>query len=267
MKLFVKFSIVFSRNLLSLLFLFIIRPKKVKVIDAYNFNSSFIVAANILNIDTFEFQHGMISSQHIAYNYNFNKSLKEMFLPKYIYLWSKGWSNFIPIIKENSSKSIFWTYEYFYEIFKDQKKEVSKDIDILIIGQPSIQSEMINIVNYLFSKFENKRIYYKMHPKEINFNTEANINIVKDELYSLLLRSKVVIGGFSTVLLESKAMNIETISLKSITPDEYLNVLNSFDIRTIDNVSQITEEVLLYNSSNVNNSPINLKNIVKGKNE
>jgi hypothetical protein len=106
-----------------------------------------------------------------------------------------------------------------------------------------------------------------MHPKEINFNTEANINIVKDELYSLLLRSKVVIGGFSTVLLESKAMNIETISLKSITPDEYLNVLNSFDIRTIDNVSQITEEVLLYNSSNVNNSPINLKNIVKGKNE
>lgn len=262
-NLFIKLNIYFGRNILSLILFLFIRPNKVNVTESYNSNSSFVLMANILNIESYEYQHGMISKSHIAYNITLiNQDSKKIYLPRFIYAWSLGWNNFIPIVNDKLVSLIDWTYEYFYYFNANKLDNIKKSIDILIIGQPSVQKELYEIAKSLIIKYPNKRIVYKYHPKEIRENLlSLDIELAGDDLYLLLLSSTLVVGGFSTALLEAKALGNDVVSISRFVPDEYLEVLKSFSIELSSNIEDIdinTNNLEL--KSNFPIFPINLNN-------
>jgi hypothetical protein len=236
-----KFFLRASENIATFFILVLLRPKKVSVVDGYNTNSSFIVLANILGVDSYEYQHGMISAQHIGYVINIkNKNLLHYYSPKNMYLWSMKWKDIVPTIKEKYTVGIDWTYEYLYfykEIEFDIKvKEKKKSIDILLIGQPTIQKELVELANFLSNNLQKASIVYKKHPKEsIPLDLCSTVEVKEDNLYSLLAITSVCIGGFSTVLLESRSMGIKTCSLSKIVPLDYLQVLDHFNITILEN--------------------------------
>jgi len=235
-----KFFLRASENITAFFILVLLGPKKVSVVDGYNANSSFIVSANILGIDSYEYQHGMISGQHIGYAINIkNKNLLHYYSPKNMYLWSMKWKDIVPTIKEKYTVGVDWTYEYLYyykEIKFDTKAREKKSIDILLIGQPTIQKELVELANFLSNNLQKASIVYKKHPKEVApLNLCSKAEIKEDNLYSLLATSSVCIGGFSTVLLESRSMGIKTCSLSKIVPLEYLQVLDHFNIVILEN--------------------------------
>lgn len=256
---FLKLIYYTGSNLLSLIIFFILRPKTVNVTEAYNSNSCFILAANMLKIESYEFQHGLISKEHIGYNLTFkNNKAKKMFLPLNIYSWSKDWKEFIGIVNNENVKLIPWTYEYFYQFTKNFSVSNEKSIDMLIIGQPSISDELQKMALNLSSNSD-LRIIYKAHPKEIiSEYIKTKLIISNDNLYDLLLKSKLVVGGFSTALLEAKSLNCKVFSIKNYVPREYLEVLNYFSITLINTNENMLEYFNNINSTICKNEPIKI---------
>ncbi|WP_193315830.1 hypothetical protein [Poseidonibacter ostreae] len=246
---FLKLLYYSGSNLLSFIIFFILRPKTVNVTEAYNSNSCFILAANMLKIESYEFQHGLISKEHIGYNLTFkNNKAKKMFLPQNIYSWSKDWKEFIGIVNNENVKLIPWTYEYFYQFTKNFSVSNQKSIDMLIIGQPSISDELQKMALNLLSNSD-LRIIYKAHPKEIiSEYIRTKLTISNDNLYDLLLKSKFVVGGFSTALLEAKSLNCKVFSIINYVPKEYLEVLNHFSVTLINSNVNMQE---YFNDNNV----------------
>lgn len=246
-------------NIVALLLFFLIKPQKVNVTEAYNSNSCFIVAANILKIDSFEYQHGMISESHIGYNVKYSdQRVNNIYLPTYIYAWSEDWKEYIDIAKNKNTTIINWTYEYFYDYISKNNPQIKKSIDILVIGQPSISEELQKTTEEIAKVLKASRIVYKLHPKEIlknQFNS-SNIIVKTDNLYELVIKSDLIIGGFSTALLEAQALNCKVYSLTKFVPSEYAKVLQYFSIILVEDWS----EILNYSAANTLNTttPINL---------
>jgi len=266
---FLKILYYVGGNVISLIILLLLKPIRVNVTEAYNSNSCFIVAANMLKIKSYEFQHGIISKEHIGYSLSYNDiAAKKVFLPQYIYVWSEDWKSFIGLVTNENTKIIPWTYEYFYQFTKKYSVPKEKSIDILIIGQPSISNELKAIAHEISILKPHNKIVYKAHPKEIiTDDDKINLTICNDNLYELLLNSEVVIGGFSTALLEAKSLGCIVVSIVKYVPEEYKSVLNYFLVVLLDDLNMLIESFSGKNGTVVNDEvsmtlakkPINLE--------
>lgn len=264
-RFFIKFMFAFGQNIASILLVLFIRPKKIKVVDAYNSNGSFVTAGNILGIDTYEYQHGMVSAEHIAYDMNLhNTNAGKYFFPKNLLMWSSAWGELIPLVSKGYVKGVEWTYEYFHATQNDVISFEDADVDVLIIGQPSIQSALLDITNKITSSMNGVNVVYRPHPKEDGAKIPPKLKLDSSRnLYESLGRSKVIVGGFSTVLLEARSLGIDVISVSSAVPDEYKRVLSYFGVSFCDSVELVAakiEQTLATDKSTIRRqSPINRK--------
>ena len=196
------------------------KPKKIYLIVSYG-RGELIKAANDLNIEIIELQHGTYSKYHLGYS--FPNGNNKAYLPTKFYVWNKYWKDLINLPFQ-LDKVIIYPFKYL-EIEKKKYNYKKKEKDsLLILSQggitESILSKIINN-NAFFQKFN---ITFKLHPNEYHmissyknliyiqkkFNAKLVTNI---NLYEYLAKSEYQAGVFSTSLYEGVEFNCKTILL------------------------------------------------------
>jgi len=259
-----------------------VKPKIVFIEDAcYGYAKlALCVACKDNNIILVEYQHGLISLNHPAYNYHNDLSTEYLkYLPDYFLSYGNYWNENcrmpIPVINignphltENVSEA-----------------DLSKKENQLLFASNGIEPEMrVKNLLHLNKKLLKKgyKIVFRPHPSEIaRLDTvykpfkENGITIDLGVLHESLSKSKYVLGDFSTVLFESILYQCIPIAIKTSLTVSNINsdlilILDSEDaiVDLIgrdwvmpDNTSFFWEEDWKYNFKNFINKIIDFERI------
>lgn len=158
-----------------------------------------------------EYQHGTLGNSHIAYNCAF----EEKIWPTTLFVWGKAW-----VKNMRYSGKIAYCSKPNYKGYS-----IGKDIDVLFIGQ---SREDIRIAYKKFH-YENPKlcVVYLPHPQEVSFEPRTV------DSYELLARSSVVLGVWSTMLIEALRYNCIVWRM----PLPFHDVLDDFNIPILTNLS------------------------------
>ena len=197
------------------------QPKKIYLIVSYG-RGELIKAANDLNIEIIELQHGTFSKYHLGYSFP-NNNNNNTYFPTKFYVWNKYWKNLInlPIHLDNVIISPFQYLEIEKKKYTYIKKEKNS---LLILSQGGITESILSRIienNTYFQKFN---ITFKLHPNEyhmiskyknlIYLQKKYNAKVVTNiDLYEYLAKSEYQAGVFSTSLYEGVEFNCKTILL------------------------------------------------------
>lgn len=184
------------------------KPKKVFYVGGVYF-SPLVAAAEELEIETFEIQHGIINKFHLSYHFpNIHRST---FFPNTLLLFSQYWSD--KAIFPRDVELLFLGNNYFFK-----KNTMKKPKTLLIVGQGIYYSKLIAFIKQNLSLFNRERflITYKLHPREIqnwqnryldlyqlSLNKEIKVVTYEKSITELLSEHESVIGISSTVIYEA----------------------------------------------------------------
>jgi hypothetical protein len=190
------------------------KPKIIFLNCGYYGGENYILRiARSLNIKTAEFQHGLISNNHIAYNYDdylLNFEEYKYYIPEYYLSYGEYWNEQI-----NIPGNVFTIGNpHFYEQIKKYKNIPSKKDTILIPSQGTITKEMVEIAIFLATEYKNYDIIFKLHPGELNslnlikpLEKYSNIFIKKDgDIFDYIAKSEVIVACYSTTIFEAIGM-------------------------------------------------------------
>ncbi|GAB6189629.1 hypothetical protein JCM30566_13700 [Marinitoga arctica] len=172
-----------------------------------------------LGIKVVEFQHGLITKSHIAYNYGdaiFKNTEYKKYLPDYLLTYGEFWNKNmrIPVKKITIGNPHFW-YNYNKINTSKELKENNKK-KILIISQGTLTNIYVKIAKELSKKLSSDyEIIFKLHPGKVAFEERYkelenynNIIIKKDEdIYELINISDYIVSIYSTTIFEAVALN------------------------------------------------------------
>ncbi len=164
-----------------------------------------VKAAKDQKILTSELQYALITPNHLNYGLSYKK--RHYYTDK-MYIWDEFWkqeNDFSPVIEVYDTK----------KAYNNLQQNVSKDIDVVIIGQHLIGK---NIIKYIKDNINtsNKKIVYCAHPKEHYEESErpSNIKVVYGDTLNYVKKAKEVWGVFSTVLYDAHFIGKEVKILK-----------------------------------------------------
>lgn len=192
-----------------------IKPKVLFLNNAHLGIESYIIKwAKERGIIIAEFQHGVVSKMHLAYNYGdaiLNSEEYRKFTPDYFLTFGEYWNKQIKI----PGNTYVVGNPHFHESIKRYKDIKEEKNTILIVSQGTLTKEFVEIAKYLASEFKDKKIIFKMHPGEMkNYNLikplEAfrNVDIQKDgDIYELLAKYESIVACYSTTVFEALAFN------------------------------------------------------------
>ena len=208
-----------------------IKPKVIFFRMGYygGINAYYIKWAKDMGIKTAEFQHGIISKMHPAYNYGvglINSKEYKKYTPDYFLTYGDYWNKEIRI----PGKSYTIGNPHFHESIKNYNNVDEEKETILIVSQGIITNDFVNIAEFLAKKFKNKKIIFKLHPGEVRFEERykslykySNVEIKKDgDIYELLARYEYIVASFSTVVFEALAFKKKIFILKNKYSDIYI---------------------------------------------
>ena len=197
------------------------QPKKIYLIVSYG-KGELIKAANDLNIEIIELQHGTFSKYHLGYSFPNNNNNKAYFPTKF-YVWNKYWKNLINLpIQQN--KVIISPFQYL-EIEKKKFTHIKKEKkSLLILSQGGITESILSRIIENIAYFQKFNITFKLHPNEYHMRSrykkliylqkKYNVKVVTNiDLYKYLAKSEYQAGVFSTSLYEGVEFNCKTILL------------------------------------------------------
>lgn len=196
------------------------KPKKIYLVVSYG-RGELIKAANDLNIEIIELQHGTFSKYHLGYS--FPKKSNKLYLPTKFYVWNKYWENLInfPISEKNIK-----VFPFQYLETEKKKYNIKKKVtdSLIIFSQGGITERIAEKIITNINYFQQYSITFKLHPNEYHMiskykkldylKSKYNIKIVTDiDLYKNLAETEYQAGVFSTVLYEGIEFNCKTILL------------------------------------------------------
>ena len=204
-------------------------------------NLALCVACKNREIKLIEYQHGLISLNHSAYNYHNDLPVEYLkYLPDYFLSYGNYWSENcrIPIPVVNIGNP--------YLTQKASETDLSKKENQLLFASGGIEPEMcVKNLLYLNKKLLTKgyRVIFRPHPSEIHKLDNVykplrdnGIAIDLGVLHESLAKSKYVLGNFSTVLFESIAFKCTPITLKTPVTDSNINCDQILMLDSLDDV-------------------------------
>jgi len=196
------------------------KPKLVMLEDAaYGSRSHIIKWAKNHNIPTAEYQHGMISHNHVAYNYKYkahNKNFYNQYLPDYYLLYGKYWSEQICF---PSKKIIIGNPYYSESILRVRELSKSKKpIKKILFLSTGLK---VNIVKQIILELRECldvnifEIFFRPHPGERRLVTQRYGDLINkkcfqvdttEDLYDSIFNSDYVVGDCSTAVFEAMGL-------------------------------------------------------------
>jgi hypothetical protein len=212
-----------------------IRPKIVFREDgSYGGFQALSTICNKLNIIYAEFQHGLVSRNHHAYNYGEQfilSTLTKNLLPKYFLTFGKYWSEQIRI----PGKKIEVGFPYLQEkaALAKLKRQYHPGINILVVSDGTLPEFYVDLVRKLSSeKYKcSIKVIFKLHPVEVPllkvwYGSLARIKnvVIKtyESIYDIITDADILVGCASTVMFEALQFFLK--------PFVYVNDLSSAHI-------------------------------------
>lgn len=188
------------------------KVKKIYIVVSYGLDP-IIAAAQELNIECIEIQHGAIYYYDAIYSFPYNK--KVPYFPDKIELFGNYWKEtaHIPLPKD---KLVSKGYPYLREQLKKYPHLIKNNNKITMVSQGTIGKKLSDYAYQLALNNPNLEIVYKLHPGEFDRWKDSytgllkskelpNFKIIQDEknIYELLLTSKYIFGVYSTTIFEA----------------------------------------------------------------
>ena len=191
-----------------------LKPSRIYVVVHYAY-TPLIVAANELEIDVTEIQHGTIDRFHLSYNYP--SDLDKHYVPKFFECWGSYWINTpLPYSEDDIEITGFSYLERSLSAYTFEKTPKS----LVVISQGAIGRNLLEFIKRNQYLFEHYLVIYKLHPSEyfnISFYNEvlefceskSNFRVATNEedLYAVLASCEFTLGVYSTAMYEAIAFN------------------------------------------------------------
>jgi hypothetical protein len=217
-----------------------------------------ILAAKKRGIKVVEYQHGLVSLNHPAYNFHpeildeYKKYMPEFFLT-YGQYWKDNCRLPVPVILIGNP---------FLSQILEKTNQYSKKEQFLYASGAVDPELTVQRVFYLESLIKplGFTLVFRPHPSELNRLEnvykpimDSHIKVDRQNLYDTLSESKFVFSDFSTVLLEALAFGCTPIVLKTKGSEAYLNYPDILFINKIEDISDIIVkfENKSYNTENL----------------
>lgn len=264
--------------------MFKIYKPKVIFLSCYYSKQNIIKAANELNIKTIEMQHGIIGSEHFAYN--INKLLDKSFFPDILLTYGEFDKNILENNLYNPFNKIIPVGNYLLESIKELPIPFSLDTltskykySISISTQYTVEKELLKFILEVSSKFDNIGFFFSLrhYDKEYynKFNLTNNIYIFQEEYncYDIMKSCNIHLSVYSTCALEALFFNKKVIlvNIKNLSQDYIPNILNK-SLYIVNSISEFEKVVMsneyklqensLYKSNYKNNIDTFLKEYV-----
>lgn len=193
------------------------QPEKIYIICSYG-QEALIKAAQDLNIEVVELQHGMMTKYHVGYNF---LEVKVPYFPDKLLLWGEYWKNNVELPK--NIKIELYGYPYFRRQYKNYKNIVKNSNQVIFISQGTIGKSLSEKAIEFTKENPNLKVVYRLHPGEFlrwkkeykdlyeNRNLE-NLEISDNNdknLYEYLFESEYLIGVYSTVIFEALNLGLK----------------------------------------------------------
>lgn len=193
------------------------QPEKIYIICSYG-KEALIAAAQDLNIEVIELQHGIITKYHVGYNF---PDVKIPYFPDKLLLWGEYWKDNVNLPK--NMKIELYGYPYLkrqYEKYQNIEKNLNQ---VIFISQGTIGKKLSEKAIEFAKENPQLKVIYRMHPGEFlrwkkeyrdlyeNRNLE-NLEISDNNeknLYEYLFESEYLIGVYSTVIYEALELNLK----------------------------------------------------------
>lgn len=200
-----------------------------------NLQSLAIKVANEIGIQTAEFQHGLVSLNHPAYNYGraiFNSEEYQQYMPKHYLTYGQYWNDNIRMpIKKVSIGNPHFTYKL--QNYNSKLQMSNKCAKILIVSQGTITKELVKLTEELSRKLKDSKyqIIYRLHPGEVGFKERyeslyeySNVLVnTSGDIYDLIYESDYIVGVYSTTLIESIAFDKHIFVYEHVLSKENIN--------------------------------------------
>lgn len=185
----------------------IVKPKKI-VVTCYSFQAV-VKAANDLNIDTLEFQHGVINNN---YAYDFKKINKNNFCPKKIIVFGK--SDKQKVLDYNYADKVIIGGNFFQNYVKNNFNLNSTNeckTKICVTLQDPYVNELTDIILSCASR--NEHFDFILVPRNIIPKVSKNIKNVKFlnqyNLYEIMKMSDYHITSYSSSCFEAPSFGLQ----------------------------------------------------------
>lgn len=222
-----------------------INPKIILLQCACYGEMPIILAARYLNIKIVEYQHGLISLSHPAYNYS-NKISKSYikYLPDTFLTYGKYWSENLRI-----PTRIIEIGNPFLEQTLRLSKKVEKLDQILYASSVMNPKKIVQDVLLLNDTLKKHKIsvVFRPHPSEHERLSniykpicDAGIKIDKAPIYETLAKSKFVISEFSTIMFEAIPFDCVIFTINS--PLSQMYDIKIFKL--VDNMEDVVKNIL-----------------------
>lgn len=193
------------------------QPEKIYIVCSYG-REALIAAAQDLDIEVIELQHGIITKYHIGYNF---PDVKIPYFPDKLLLWGEYWQDNTDLPK--NVKIELYGYPYLkrqYEKYKNIEKNLNQ---VIFISQGTIGKRLSEKAIEFAKENPQLKVVYRLHPGEFlrwkkeyrdlyeNRNLE-NLEISDNNeknLYEYLFESEYLIGVYSTVIYEALELNLK----------------------------------------------------------
>ncbi|MBN8692480.1 MAG: hypothetical protein J0L69_04745 [Bacteroidetes bacterium] len=205
-----------------------INPKKLFVLCYYN-DLSLIAAANKLNIETIEMQHGAQVDEHLAYgNWSVVPEEGYDYIPRKYWCWDIHSSKVLDCLtSQNKLYNAFVGGHVWVDYWLQKNEKYLEDDFILYTLQPDCFSieQLFPQAIISFIKNESKKWFIRLHPRQLKelkaikayletLNILSKINIeeaTKDPLPMLLRSCCIHITNHSSTTIEAALFNKKTV--------------------------------------------------------
>lgn len=228
------------------------QPQKIYIICSYG-KEALIAAAQDLDIEVIELQHGVMTKYHIGYDF---PNIKIPYFPDKLLLWGEYWKDNVNLPK--NVKIELYGYPYLkrqYEKYKNIEKNLNQ---VIFISQGTIGKSLSEKAIEFAKENPQLKVVYRLHPgeflrwkkeyKDLYENRNLENLVISDNneknLYEYLFESKYLIGVYSTVIYEALNLELKVGVINLFAYEEmddliYKNYVRLFDINEKININEL----------------------------
>lgn len=202
-----------------------------------------ILAAKKMGIKVVEYQHGLVSLNHPAYNFHPEISSEYLrYMPDFFLTYGQYWKDNcrlpVPMVLIGNPYLSEILEKTYHSVKRNQFLYASGAVDPeLTVRQAFYLKDLLKPYGY--------NLVFRPHPSELNRLEnvykpiiEKGIQVDRQKLYDTLKESKFVFSDFSTVLLEALAFGCTPVVLKTSGSEAYLNYHDIVFINKIEDLSE-----------------------------
>lgn len=206
--------------------------KRLYLTNSY-FSNSLVAAAKKCNVRVIELQHGFISKFHMGYSYP--DVVASPMLPDEMWCFGKFWIDDTGL--KNHLKTRVVGAPYVQELAELEPATRTSAQRIVITSQGAIGQHLLPVGVQIAQGLPDAEVIFRLHPSESLEDMEAllansgvtvpsnfSLNAKTPNIFSLMKSADVVVGVFSTTLLEGMALGARTM-IVALPGFEYMDAI------------------------------------------